>query len=132
VEFARIWGTVADPTTVAHDLKAGRLAPSQVEALRAVYPSIYDDLKMSTAMAVAQADQSGKSIPIQTRQQLAMLLGSDGIGDSALSGDLGDKINGMLAKAQQTSKPKPQQPSTRAQTRIIDSARSPFEASQET
>jgi hypothetical protein len=130
--FARVWGTVAKPESAFSDLKSGRLLPDQVEALQTVYPKMYERLRDTALQALSRADDSGVEIPIQARQQLAMLLGASGIADDALSGDLGDKINGMLAKAQQTVKPKQQQPSARAQTRIIDSARSPFEASQET
>jgi hypothetical protein len=129
--FARVWGTVAKPESAFSDLKSGRLLPDQVEALQTVYPKMYERLRDTALQALSRADDSGVEIPIQARQQLAMLLGSDGIADNALSGDLGEKINGMLAKAQRPGKPKPQQSSVRAQTRIIDSARSPFEASQE-
>jgi hypothetical protein len=129
--FARVWGTVAKPESAFSDLKSGRLLPDQVEALQTVYPKMYERLRDTALQALSRADDSGVEIPIQARQQLAMLLGASGIADDALSGDLGDKINGMLAKAQQTVKPKAQQPSVRAQKRIIDSARSPFEASLE-
>jgi hypothetical protein len=129
--FARVWGTVAKPESAFSDLKSGRLLPDQVEALQTVYPKMYERLRDTALQALSRADDSGVEIPIQARQQLAMLLGASGIADDALSGDLGDKINGMLAKAQQPSKPKPQQSSVRAQTRIIDSTRSPFEAALE-
>ncbi len=128
--FARVWGTIADPSTVAKDLKTGRLMPEQVDALRTVYPQIYESLKLSTLEALSEADARGNAVSIQSRQQIATLLDLPEIADTALSGDTAERIGMLVAKQSQQQKQQQQSQSVASHRAIISSARTPFEESQ--
>jgi hypothetical protein len=126
IKFGRIWGTVTDPSTAVKDLKAGRLMPSQVEALQTVYPSIYDDLRNQTIEALGAADARGVQIPIQVRAQLSLLLGLDGANEPAMTDDFAAKVRSLIA-ANEQRKPPPGNNSPHASSKLAASRRSPFD-----
>lgn len=128
VQFARVWGTVADPTTAAKDLMTGRLTPAQVDALRNVYPRIYDEMRESAVAALGARNYDGEQMPIQVRQQVALLLDLGDAGDPVLTGAASDRIAQAVtagreqqAKQQQTQRPEPRK------SRLAGAARTPFE-----
>ncbi len=65
----------SNPMTVIHDLKTGRATREGVEAVKAVYPRLYN--QMTTAILHELADQKsrGKSPPYAQRLQLGIVLG---------------------------------------------------------
>jgi len=91
-KFAKAWATVVDPTSAIRDLKRGQLSPIQVQALKTVYPRIYDDVRLSALQGIAQADASGNAIPLHTRQQLSLLLDLGGAAQPAFS----DQMVGII------------------------------------
>ena len=96
-KFAKAWATVVDPTSAIRDLKRGQLSPIQVQALKTVYPRIYDDVRLSALQGIAQADASGNAIPLHTRQQLSLLLDLGGAAQPAFSDQMVDIIQQGLA-----------------------------------
>lgn len=130
VKFARVWGTVTAPASAAKDLKSGRLMPDQVDALKTVYPSIYDELRTTTLVALGKADDAGHKIPIQTRMQLATLLQLDDAADPALTGQQADRIAGLIAKSQQSQQPQ-QRPLPTTASKVANSAKTPLESALE-
>jgi hypothetical protein len=125
IQFGRVWGTVADPSSAVKDLKAGRLMPSQVTALQTVYPAIYDELRTKTIEALGAADAHGKSIPIQVRAQLSLLLGLDGANEPAMSDEFSAKVRGLIAQNAQSRKP--QTPTPQTPSKLAAASRSPFQ-----
>lgn len=69
-KFARYLSVIDDPTTVLDDMKAGRLAPEQVEALKEVYPRMYDDLRQKVAVELSQQTEP---VAYKKKLQLGLL-----------------------------------------------------------
>lgn len=125
-KFARIWGTVADPSTAIQDLKAGRFTPSQAKALQRVYPGIYDELRNTTIEALGRADAAGKTIPIQVREQLSLLLDLDGGGEPVLSYGFASKVQGFAAAQMKENQSQQRPPAPRISKSSV-AARTPLE-----
>jgi hypothetical protein len=106
-KFARAWSTVADPATALADLRAGRMTPIQAQTLAAVYPRIYEGLKLAVMQGIGKADASGNQLPIYVRQNLDMLLGLNGAGESAFSDRITDIVQAGLAKQTAQQQPPP-------------------------
>ena len=119
-KFAKAWATVVDPTSAIRDLKRGSLSPIQVQALKTVYPRLYDDIRLNALQGIAQADASGKAIPLHTRQQLSLLLDLGGAAQPAFSDQMVDIIQQGLA-AQTANKP----PAKQNAPHLAQSMRSP-------
>jgi hypothetical protein len=71
-EFARYVETVENPMTVLDALEEGRLNRQQVEALKAVYPSLYNDVRRK---AYNELVSRGDDMAHADRVQLGTLLG---------------------------------------------------------
>lgn len=127
VQFARVWGTVADPSTAVRDLRAGRLTPAQADALASVYPRLYEDMRNRTLEAIGVADARGKPIPIHMRGQLATLLKLDGAGEPALSGGFADRVRGLMASNQQNQKPRAPRLASNAAGKVVAATLTPFD-----
>lgn len=125
-KFARIWGTVADPSTAIQDLKAGRFTPSQAKALQRVYPGIYNELRNTTIEALGRSDAEGKTIPIQVREQLSLLLDLDGGGEPVLSYGFASKVQGLAAAQMKETQSQQRPPAPRVSKSSV-AARTPLE-----
>lgn len=101
--FARRWAAVNNPMTAVEDMQRGQLTYDQVDALKNVYPALYNGLRMKTLMKLQQLDQAGVVVPYQDRLQLNLLLDLHGAGDVTLTTDFALKVSGMsqAQKAQQ-------------------------------
>jgi len=126
VQFARVWGTVTDPGNAAKDLVAGRLTQAQVDAVRTVYPRIYDQMRDSAVTALGARNYGGEQLPTQMRQQLAMLLDLGDAGDPVLTGDASDRVASAVAESREQQQQKPQRQAPR-KSQIAGAARSPFD-----
>lgn len=76
--FERYVRAIENPRSVLSDLSMGAVAQESIEALRAVYPRVYDDLK---ARMLERLAQHSAPLSFQQRTALSALLGSD-MGDS--------------------------------------------------
>lgn len=70
--FLRYARAIDDPDTVLADLEAGRLSREGVEALREVYPALYQQI---TQRAIEALQELKTPPPYQERLQLGLLLG---------------------------------------------------------
>jgi len=70
-KYARYVQAVKNPRTIFRELEAGDLQPETVEAVKAVYPKVYD----SVVQSVATELMGEKEIPFDARVQLSILLG---------------------------------------------------------
>jgi len=108
--FAKYWATVASPVDVLADLKVGRLAPEQVEALQAVYPELYRSIVAKVTERLGDLDRRGTFIPYRTRLQLDMLLGMNGAGEPTATPAriaLFQEIRAMAPSASEQERPTP-------------------------
>ncbi len=71
-KFERYAAAVADPLGVIDELEAGSVSPEAVEALRAVYPALYEDIRTQLATSVTELQAQ---VPYRDRVQLSILLG---------------------------------------------------------
>lgn len=98
-QFAKYWSAVANPLSVLDDLRRGTVSPEQVEALRAVYPKLYQQVQHSVRTKLLELDQQGTLVPYQARLQLDLLLGLDGGGEYTASADFMVRFADMQAGA---------------------------------
>lgn len=110
--FARRWATVANPMTAVEDLQNGQLTFDQVDALRNVYPLLYNGLRMKTMQRLQQLDQSGVTVPYQDKLQLNLLLDLGGAGEATLTTDFALRVSGLTQaqKAAQQQRRAPSKP----------------------
>lgn len=72
--FARYYNAVEDPTSILKQAAAGTLTPQAVEAVRTVYPQLFE--KMTQSVMEKLTSHRGP-VPYQSRLMLSMLLGAD-------------------------------------------------------
>lgn len=70
--FMRYKRVLTNPKTVIEDMQNGHLSPDSVTALKAVYPTLYNQITQDAMEAVAA---SKHAIPYNKRVQLSILLG---------------------------------------------------------
>lgn len=63
------------PLTVLQHVKDGSLTPFHIQALDAMYPSLYKGLKVHAMQAMAEAHTKEVSIPYKTKMGLSLFLG---------------------------------------------------------
>ena len=122
--FARRWATVANPMTAVEDLQNGQLTFDQVDALRSVYPLLYDGLRMKTMQHLQQLDQAGVLVPYQDRLQLNLLLDLNGAGDPTLTTQFALRVSGLSQAqkaAQKQSRPSSKPIKALSASRMSDS-----------
>lgn len=72
LKFARYVNAVKDPSVLVEELERGTLTAETVEAVRAVYPEVYSEIRQSV---MAELADSRRTIPYQEKTRLALLLG---------------------------------------------------------
>lgn len=70
-KFSRYVQVVDDPLSVIDELEQGTLAPEHTEALKSVYPGIYEDMQ---GRVLAEISQAKAPPPVDQRMQLGILL----------------------------------------------------------
>lgn len=107
-DFARRLRVVEDPLSVVRDAANGTLSVDQVQTLKEVYPSIYENIREKAWAQIQSLQSSGKidSVPYSQRLNLGILL--DLPSDSSMEPDFIAMI--------QSSKPKPE-PQEKSQER---------------
>ncbi len=84
-QFARYWSAVSNPLSVLDDLRRGTVSPEQVEALRVVYPKLYESVQSGVRSKLMELDEAGIIVPYQARLQLDLLLDLNGGGEETAS-----------------------------------------------
>lgn len=72
-KFQRYIKAIDDPTSIMDDAIKGTLTPEAVEAVRTVYPQVYQLIQNEIALRISNAPK----IPYSRRMQLSALLGQD-------------------------------------------------------
>lgn len=73
-KFERYAAAAKDPMSVLDELEHGSVTPEAVEALQAVYPALYDDVRTQLATKVSEIE---KTVPYRNRVELSILFGID-------------------------------------------------------
>lgn len=73
-KFSLYAQAVNDPKQVLEEFSRGKIVPEKVEALRAVYPSMFQQLQIQVIRNVAEAAQAGKPVEYTQRIRLGLLL----------------------------------------------------------
>ncbi|MEI9950799.1 MAG: hypothetical protein WDO74_17920 [Pseudomonadota bacterium] len=100
-QFAQKWAAVSNPLGVIDDLRKGTVTHAQVDAIKAVYPALYEQIQASTLEKLRDLDAAGKTIPFQDRLQLDLFLDLNGAGEPTLSGKFIDRVSAVQARKQQ-------------------------------
>lgn len=75
-EYFNKMSVVTNPRVVVDALTDGTLTSSHVDALKAVYPAMYDELTSNVRDNIQQAREAGKTMPYNKVIQLGILLGA--------------------------------------------------------
>jgi len=88
-KFRRAWEIAETPMVVLSDLSDGRLVPDQVRALAAMYPGLYDAVRMEAMDAIAdyKGDSPNWRLPARRDRQLQTLLQAHAV-TPALAADI--------------------------------------------
>ena len=73
--FMRSVRTLQKPMTAVTDLSKNKLSRESVEALKAVLPETYDDLKTKVTEGVTALHEQGKTVGYSQKLQISRLLG---------------------------------------------------------
>lgn len=109
IRFERYLKVVNDPLSIMDDAESGALTPESVEAVKHIYPQIFETMQTDLASRV----HNMPSIPYTRRLQLSALLGQDMTGTLKPAVALGAQ-NAYASSAQSGPQPK-QMPVSRAQ-----------------
>lgn len=101
MQTARYWAAVDKPMSVFDDLQRGKVTREQVEALKAVYPKLYDWMRQETVRRIRAKDQAGETLPLSQRMTLDVLLDLNGAGIGALGQDFADRHAQSIAQGTQ-------------------------------
>lgn len=71
--FADVWSAVMRPRDVLAGIPDGRVSGKQMDAIKSVYPRMYDWLQKDAMQRVSDADQAGHEIPLRQRDILESL-----------------------------------------------------------
>jgi hypothetical protein len=113
-QFMRYTQAVDDPLIVLREAKSGTLTRDHVEAVQAVYPKLYDEIRGAVFRSLVE---SKSEIPYQRRIQLGILL--DIPTDKTLSPDFREAIQATYSSADQAGAESP--PTTSAAPEIAGS-----------
>lgn len=106
-EFAQKWSAVSNPLSVVDDLRRGTVTHAQIDALKNVYPELYDEVRVKALEGVRQLDQSGKRMPLNDRLQLDLFLDLGGAGEPTLAPGFIDRMDKVQAEQQKNAGPRP-------------------------
>jgi hypothetical protein len=107
-QFAKRWAAVADPLTVLDDFQKGMVTYEQVDALKNVYPTLYQSIRVEALQRFAKLDAAGIPVPYQERLQADLMFDLNGAGDPTLDAGFALKVSGMMqASAHKVAQPHP-------------------------
>lgn len=94
-DFALKYNSATNPASVLEDVRDGTASPTQIKALAAVHPDVYDQLRIEIARQVAEQPQ----MTTQRKLRLDILFGGDGLAGRAFAWPLAKAIKANRAQA---------------------------------
>lgn len=74
-KFTKYLAAIRDPESVIEDLEAGRVSPESIEAVKAVYPTLFADMQR---IALQEIAKHSSEMPFDSIIQLSLLLDVEG------------------------------------------------------
>lgn len=74
-KFTKYLAAIRDPESVIEDLEAGRVSPESIEAVKAVYPTLFADMQR---VALQEIAKHSSEMPFDSIIQLSLLLDVEG------------------------------------------------------
>jgi len=116
-KFARVYAAVDNPLTVLDDLERGKVTFEQVDALKAAWPEVYEDIRKHVLERIIMQDVKGKPLSYNAKAQLDIFLSLNGAGEPTLSTEFGAKVDGLRTQqAQQQQQTPPAKPAQAQQS----------------
>lgn len=106
-DFAVLWNSVTAPETVLEALAEGTATPKQIEALKAVHPGVYEQVRLDVMNEIARAPTR---LPTQTKIWLDLLFDLDGAAGLAYSSEAGRLFRAQPEEATPGAPPVTQPP----------------------
>ena len=109
-EFAQKWGAVANPISVVDDLRRGTVTHAQVDAIKNVYPELYQQIQTTALEMIRKHDIAGKPLAFSDRNALDLFLSLNGAGEPTLAAQFVDHVVSLqeqAAQGQAQGKPAP-------------------------
>lgn len=100
-KFARYYNTVANPMSALRDLETGTLTSEQAETLKAVYPHLYNRIRLHVIEQLGKADAAGTQLPYHAKVQLDLLLDLKGAGEPTSAPEFMGRFQDMAAQVEQ-------------------------------
>ncbi len=98
-QFADAWNAVSDPLSVIDGLKTGTLRPEQIDAVKAVYPQMFQWMQQQTLEQLRELDLKGQEVPVRSRMMLDTMLDLNGAGEPAFAPTFGAKFGALMGDA---------------------------------
>lgn len=95
--FSLYYSGATDPSSVIEDVRNNRVRQEQLEALRTVWPEVYQDLKTATLQGMAESKPT-----VQQRMRMDLLFDFGPALDAGLSWSLALVMDGQRAQAAQS------------------------------
>jgi len=116
-KFARVYAAVDNPLTVLDDLERGKVTFEQVDAIKAAWPEVYEDIRKHVLERIIMQDVKGKPLSYNAKAQLDIFLSLNGAGEPTLSTEFGAKVDGLRSQqAQQQQQTPPAKPAQAQQS----------------
>ena len=74
-QYERALDIANQPLTVLNGLKDARITPSDIMALKSMYPNVYNKLSSKINTEIMESVHNGKEVPYKTRMGLSIFLG---------------------------------------------------------
>ncbi len=107
-KYEQALDVAVDPLSVLDRVKSGKITPTDISALQAMYPDLYEHLKQEMAAKISEIQAKKSSVPPATRRALSVFMGTPL--DSTMTPQSIQTVQAMFAKQRQASAAQQQQP----------------------
>jgi hypothetical protein len=106
-EFNQRFNAITDPAFLPQQIAAGRVTSQAVEAFQVMNPKQFSNMQVSMFARLSELEKRGVQVPIQTREQIDVLLDMDGGGDPALTWKVAERGYAAIARKNATRSKRP-------------------------
>lgn len=106
-EYNQRFNAVTDPAFLPQQIAAGRVTSQAVGAYEVMNPQQYGQLRINMFERLEDLRRRGVQVPIQTREQIDVLLNIDGGGDPALTWKVAERGYAAIARKNATRSKRP-------------------------
>lgn len=109
-QYADLWTAVSRPLDVIKSIPTGSPTQEQIQAIRQVYPRLYQYVREETMRRLVKLDQDGVEVPIRERIILDTLLDLNGAGEPTFSAEFASKYGPAMRDAAEQEQGGPRSP----------------------